>query len=214
MSKQQVKMEEKSFPFLFHYYRAEVYRETVWRNRLDTTTNWAIVVTAATLSFAFSGVGTAHIIIIINYIIVGLLLYVESRRFRYYALLRERTKMMEKHILGPLFSNKISGQQSEKWLSDIARSLQSPKINMSRIESISWRLRRNYIFILAFLYMIWLYRILTFPRQENLTGGIYSNASIDFIPGYFVFTAMTLSIITLIFVALYVPKKYGKDDLP
>ena len=39
---------------LSHLYRGEVYRSTVWRTRLDTTTNWAVVTTGLALSMTFS----------------------------------------------------------------------------------------------------------------------------------------------------------------
>ena len=39
---------------LAHLYRGEVYRSTVWRNRLDATTNWAVVATGIALSVTFS----------------------------------------------------------------------------------------------------------------------------------------------------------------
>src|SRR6185295_7824618 len=36
------------------FYRGEVQRSNTWRNRLDTTTNWAVITAGATLSFVFS----------------------------------------------------------------------------------------------------------------------------------------------------------------
>ncbi|MGC9368830.1 MAG: DUF2270 domain-containing protein, partial [Paracoccaceae bacterium] len=39
---------------LAHLYRGEVYRSTIWRTRLDTTTNWAVVTLGIALSIAFS----------------------------------------------------------------------------------------------------------------------------------------------------------------
>jgi nucleotide-binding universal stress UspA family protein len=39
---------------LAHLYRGEVYRSTVWRTRLDSTTNWAVVTTGIALSATFS----------------------------------------------------------------------------------------------------------------------------------------------------------------
>jgi hypothetical protein len=41
---------------LAHLYRGEMYRSTVWRTRLDTTTNWAVVTTGIALSVTFSSV--------------------------------------------------------------------------------------------------------------------------------------------------------------
>ena len=35
---------------LAHFYRAEMYRSMVWRTRLDTSTNWAIISTLAILT--------------------------------------------------------------------------------------------------------------------------------------------------------------------
>ena len=40
---------------LAHLYRGEVYRSTVWRTRLDQTTNWAVVTTGLAMSLTFSG---------------------------------------------------------------------------------------------------------------------------------------------------------------
>ena len=43
---------------LAHLYRAEVYRCTVWRSRLDTTTNWSIVTLVLALSLM---IGRSHV---------------------------------------------------------------------------------------------------------------------------------------------------------
>ena len=40
---------------LAHLYRGEVYRSTIWRTRLDQTTNWAVVTTGLAMSLTFSG---------------------------------------------------------------------------------------------------------------------------------------------------------------
>jgi uncharacterized membrane protein len=37
---------------LAHLYRGEVYRSTVWRTRLDSSTNWAVVTTGMMLQYA------------------------------------------------------------------------------------------------------------------------------------------------------------------
>src|SRR5262249_33410139 len=39
---------------LAHLYRGEVYRSTVWRTRLDSSTNWAVVTTGIALSATYS----------------------------------------------------------------------------------------------------------------------------------------------------------------
>src|SRR5262249_17245326 len=37
-----------------HLYRGEIYRSTIWRTRLDNTTNWSIVTMGIALSTTFS----------------------------------------------------------------------------------------------------------------------------------------------------------------
>ena len=39
---------------LAHLYRGEVYRSTMWRTRLDATTNWAVLTLGIALSVTFS----------------------------------------------------------------------------------------------------------------------------------------------------------------
>jgi len=39
---------------MVHLFRAEVNRANIWRQRLDTTTNWAVITTFAVLSIAFT----------------------------------------------------------------------------------------------------------------------------------------------------------------
>ncbi|MGB8892761.1 MAG: DUF2270 domain-containing protein, partial [Pseudolabrys sp.] len=42
---QRVEFNAAEIGALAHLYRGEVYRSTVWRTRLDSSTNWAVVTT-------------------------------------------------------------------------------------------------------------------------------------------------------------------------
>lgn len=57
---------------MVHFYRGEVQRSNVWRNRLDATTNWAVITAGATLSFVFSSADNPHFAIPINSILVAI----------------------------------------------------------------------------------------------------------------------------------------------
>src|SRR5512136_2753632 len=52
-----------------HFFRGEMQRANVWRQRLDTTTNWAVVTTGAAISIAFSQ-ATHHLVILLNFLFV------------------------------------------------------------------------------------------------------------------------------------------------
>ena len=80
---------------MVHFYRGEVSRANTWRNRLDTTTNWAVLTTGATLSFAFSSPTNPHFVILINTVLVTFFLFMEARRYRYYEIWSSRVRILE-----------------------------------------------------------------------------------------------------------------------
>ena len=58
---------------LAHLYRGEVYRSTIWRTRLDQTTNWAVVTTGLAMSLTFSGPYASPLpLILVGLLVVGL----------------------------------------------------------------------------------------------------------------------------------------------
>ena len=68
---------------MVHLYRGEVSRANTWRTRLDGTTNWAVLTTGGTLSFAFSSPSSPHIMILLNSLLIGFFLLIEAHRYRY-----------------------------------------------------------------------------------------------------------------------------------
>src|SRR5919205_39808 len=66
---------------MVHLYRGEVGRANTWRTRLDGTTNWAVLTTGATLSFAFSSPTNTHVMILLNSLLIGFFLFIEARRY-------------------------------------------------------------------------------------------------------------------------------------
>lgn len=206
---------EHYFGFIYHYYRAEVYRETNWRNRLDVTTNWSIVVTAAILSFAFTQESVPHTVILINFVMVWFFLYVESRRFRYFSLLRERTRLLEHNLLGPIFSGEqINLTKIAPWKQELIKSLRQPEVKMSRLESIAWRLRRNYLMLFPVLFLAWLTKLQLLPIHGKNIFEIFNSAQVWFIPGWLVFGLFLMSEIITLTIAFYIPQTSHDDDLP
>nr|WP_265110485.1 DUF2270 domain-containing protein [Halosolutus halophilus] len=46
-----------------HLYRGEIHRMKYWRERLDRTSNWAVIVMSGVLTWGFSGSGRPHYIL-------------------------------------------------------------------------------------------------------------------------------------------------------
>src|SRR6201988_2868416 len=129
-----------------HFYRGEMGRIIVWRQRLDVTTNWAITSTTAIITIAFSTREVPHIIFFFNIAIVWMLLWMEARRYRYYDAFRARVRMLEAHFLVPIVAQNTRLLQGE-WQKLVCEDLLLPSFKISRVEAIGRRLRRNYAFI-------------------------------------------------------------------
>ncbi|HEX6268891.1 MAG TPA: DUF2270 domain-containing protein [Anaerolineales bacterium] len=147
---------------MVHFFRAEVNRANVWRQRLDTTTNWAVVSTGATLSIAFSRPDIHHSIIILNTLLVMWFLFIEARRYRYYELWSYRVRLMETDFYAAMLVPPF--HPSAEWAESLAENLLAPSFPISLSEAFGRRLRRNYFWIFLILYISWVAKIWLFPE--------------------------------------------------
>lgn len=153
---------------MVHFFRAEIQRANVWRQRLDTTTNWAVVATGAVLSIAFSQPGVHHGIIILNTLLVMWFLFIEARRYRYYELWSYRVRLMETDFYAAMLVPPF--HPSPEWAESLAENLLAPSFPISMWEAFGRRLRRNYFWILLILYLSWVAKIWLFPTPaDNIT---------------------------------------------
>jgi uncharacterized membrane protein len=160
---------------MVHFFRAEVQRANVWRQRLDTTTNWAVVSTGATLSVVFSQPDIHHGIIILNTLLVIWFLMIETRRYRYYELWSYRVRLMETDFYAAMLVPPF--HPSPEWAESLAENLLSPSFPISIWEAFGRRLRRNYIWIFLIMYAAWVAKIWLFPVPAiSLTSFILRSA--------------------------------------
>ena len=150
---------------MVHFFRAEVQRANVWRQRLDTTTNWAVVVTGATLSIAFGQATVHHSVILLNTLLVLWFLLIEARRYRYYELWSYRVRLMETDFYAAMLVPPF--HPSPGWAESLAENLLTPHFPISIWEAFGRRLRRNYFWILLILYAAWVAKIWLFPEQAT-----------------------------------------------
>ncbi|HSK89501.1 MAG TPA: DUF2270 domain-containing protein, partial [Anaerolineales bacterium] len=114
---------------MVHFFRAEVNRANVWRQRLDTTTNWAVVSTGATLSVVFSQPEIHHSIIMLNTLLVIWFLLIETRRYRYYELWSYRVRLMETDFYAAMLVPPF--HPSPEWAESLAENLLAPSFPIS-----------------------------------------------------------------------------------
>jgi uncharacterized membrane protein len=147
---------------MVHFFRAEVQRANIWRQRLDTTTNWAVVSTGATLSIAFSQRDVHHGIIVLSTLLVLWFLFIETRRYRYYELWSYRVRLMETDFYAAMLVPPF--HPSPEWAESLAENLLAPRFPISIWEAFGRRLRRNYAWIFLILYASWVAKIWLFPQ--------------------------------------------------
>jgi len=166
---------------MVHFFRAEVQRANVWRQRLDTTTNWAVVATGATLSFFFSQPNVHHGVIILNTLLITWFLFMEARRYRYYELWSYRVRMMETDFYAAMLVPPY--HPSPEWAESLAENLLLPSFPISMWEAFGRRLRRNYLWIYMILGVSWLGKTYLFPQPPATLAEFITRGAIGPLPG-------------------------------
>lgn len=171
---------------MIHFYRGEVQRSNTWRNRLDTTTNWAVITAGATLSFVFSSATNPHFVIPINSILVAIFLLMEARRYRYYEIWSSRVRVLETGYFAQLLAPD-SVQPDEAWAEHLAADLITPHFTISEWEAVGRRLRRNYLWIFALLALSWNLKVYLHPLPARDFDAFIERATVGVVPGWIVF---------------------------
>jgi len=186
---------------MVHLFRAEVQRANVWRQRLDMTTNWAVITTGAVLSFAFSRASTEdHRVIILNVLLVTLFLHIEARRDRYYELWSYRVRLMETDFFATMLVPPF--HPAADWAESLAENLLHPELPISYLEALGRRFRRNYFWIYIILGLAWLGKVWLHPYVAPSSADFLARAGIGTVPGWIVLTAGVVFNIILILVGL------------
>jgi uncharacterized membrane protein len=167
-----------------HFYRGELGRTLVWRQRLDTTTTWAITTTSTLCTVAFSFPVVPHFIFFFNLVIVAIMLWIESRRYRFYDAYRARVRMLECHFLVPIVAQK-AGMLQGNWRGLLCEDLILPAFKISTFEALGRRLKRNYGFLFSIIWLAWLVKIfLHAPGPIHSWADFYAALAVGQLPGW------------------------------
>ena len=166
---------------MVHFHRAEIQRSNTWRNRLDTTTNWAVLTAGATLSFAFSSAENPHFVIPINSILVAFFLFMEARRYRYYEIWASRVRVLETGYFAQMLSP--SATHDQEWAEHLAADMRTPHFTISEWEAVGRRLRRNYLWIFILLAVSWNLKVYLHPFPARGFEMFVQRASIGSLSG-------------------------------
>ena len=167
---------------LAHLYRGEVYRSTVWRTRLDTTTNWSVVTLGVALSITFSSPGASPLPLILVGVLILLFLSLEARRYRYFNVWRARGRWIETHFYVPMLRDGDLHTE-EDWQRVLAEDYRTPQYHVSYMTAVARRIRSNYLWILLIQALAYVGKLMVHPAAVSGWDEFVSRADVGPVPG-------------------------------
>jgi len=176
---------------LAHLYRGEVYRSTVWRTRLDSSTNWAVVTTGIALSATFSSSEASPLPMVLVGLLVSVFLLFEARRYRYFNVWRARARLLETDFYAPMITG--NGVRLDSgWTDLLAQDYVVPRYHISFARAIGRRLRRTYAWIFVIQAIAYYGKLAIHPEPLINLAELWERAAIGPIPGGLVIAAGVL----------------------
>jgi len=176
---------------LAHLYRGEVYRSTVWRTRLDSSTNWAVVTTGIALSATFSSSEASPLPMVLVGLLVCVFLLFEARRYRYFNVWRARARLLETDFYAPMITG--NGVRLDSgWTDLLAQDYVVPRYHISFARAIGRRLRRTYAWIFVIQAIAYYGKLAIHPEPLTTLAELWERAAIGPIPGGLVIAAGVL----------------------
>jgi uncharacterized membrane protein len=202
---------------LSHYYRGEMARMMSWRDRIDRTTNWAIAAVAAMLSVSLSSPNAHHGVLLFAMLLVFLLLVIESRRYRFFDVYRNRVRLLERKYYARVFSSEEAADPSQ-WMNTLSRDLLSPRFLINMEQALARRLRRNYVWLFLILLLAWVLKTtqaagLIEPGQSGPVPSLKlfsRNAALGHLPGWGVVVGLVLSYGWMAYIMVKHREKWGE----
>ncbi|WP_299331039.1 DUF2270 domain-containing protein, partial [Haloplanus sp.] len=189
-----------------HLYRGEIHRMTLWRERLDRTTNWAVLLLAAILTWAFTNASNPHYVLLIGNLAVGLFLIIEARRYRAYDMWRSRVRTLQRNVFA--IGLDPTREPADDWRRRLASDYHQPALKISTEEAVAHRLRRVYLPLLAILNAAWVLRVTSFgPARWP------ASAAVGMIPGLVVTGVVAMMFAGTVFVTVQSRTWRAHDEL-
>ena len=167
---------------LAHLYRGEVYRSTIWRTRLDNTTNWSVVTLGVALSITFSTSTASPLPLVLVGFLILFFLMLEARRYRYFNVWRARARWMERHFYAPMLDDGDL-HMGEGWRHTLAHDYREPRYHIAYLRAVGRRLRHNYIWILLIQTIAYFGKIVIHPTPAASVNEVWERAAVGPIPG-------------------------------
>lgn len=197
---------------MVHLYRGEIQRANTWRQRLDATTNWAVITAAAALTFVFGEPTNPHFVFLLVLLLVLTFLMIEARRYRYYVLWAYRVHLMETDFLAAMFVPPF--RPSADWGSNLAQTLTEPSFPIDVWQSIGRRFRRNYFWLMSLLIVSWVIKLTVHPTRTVSWRTVLDRAGVGPVSGPLIVAGVAVVYGVLIVTALAASVSRTRRSVP
>jgi uncharacterized membrane protein len=185
-----------------HLYRGEVYRSTIWRTRLDTTTNWAVVTLGVALSISFASPDASPLPLVLVGVLIIFFLLLDARRYRYFNVWRARARWLETHFYAPmLYDGDL--HLEENWQKVLAYDYMRPKYHVPYMVAVGRRIRRNYLWILLIQSLAFAGKIAVHPTAVQSWDQAFRRADVGPLPGEVIIGFGTVYMVAWVFLAFW-----------
>lgn len=195
---------------LAHLYRAEVFRSTAWRQRLDMTTNWAVVSTGIAFSVSFASETASPLPIVLVGLLTVMFLLLEARRYRYFSVWKFRARMIELANYVPMLRGQGAGIPLDRGTA-LSDDYERPRHRISTLRALGRRIRRNYSWIFVVQGVGYFSKIAIHPSDASSWEEFVYRAHIGHVPGWVALLAGLAFHIGWITLAFYTLRQENAD---
>ena len=167
---------------LAHLYRGEVYRSTIWRTRLDNTTNWSVVTLGIALSVTYADPAAPPLPLLLVGILICMFLILEARRYRFFNVWRARCRWIETNFYAPMLFRSSKPEPGE-WQDILASDYLTPQYHIGFWRAMGRRLRRNYMWIFGFQAVAYAGKIMIHPTPLTSPAEMFERMAVGPMPG-------------------------------
>lgn len=196
---------------IVHLYRGELHRATVWRMRLDNTTNWSIVTTAGLLTFSFDGQQHSHWVLLVGVLLISSFLSIEARRFRFFDVWRYRVRKIEENFYGPIL-RRDPVSPDVGWGDRVAEDLLHPVFKISYRAAVRARFIRNYWVLYVILLGGWLLKVTVQPTPVRTFDDFKANLGSSIIPWQAPLVVFAAVVVTALITVIFFPRSPLNED--
>lgn len=194
-------------------YRAEMNRMSVWRQRLDITSNWAIIIATALTTFTLGSAEVPHYTLLLGLVLVLISIVLEGRRYRHLHHSKWRLYLLESGFFADIIQPPTQHDPRPDWRRLLATDLRHTDFSLSWLTAMRLRLRRNYLLVIGFIAAVWIAKLFIHPSRAASLSELYSRMHIgNFIPSWFVAITAFLFLVTAAVLGLTCPPAEELED--